>query len=231
MTARDRSSASRGSGKPAKRAAVEGALRRPSDRRHVGLTEATLLDAALEVVRRVGIDNLTMRRFADELGVTQMAAYYHLKNKRELLERVADDILSQIPDTSQLHGTWEDRLRHLALETIEELSKWPGVASLLMRLDPQLPHSIRLIDNAVATLVEAGFTEDEARMAGSMVSTWSLGIVAWRDGRSPGADHPFYPSSDGDATTTNEFVNFALTAMIEGLRQMLGDRSRPRRRA
>lgn len=175
-------------------------------------------------MQRVGLDNLTMRGFAEELGVTQMAAYYHLKNKQELLTRVADGIFSRAPDTSQLDGTWDERLYGLASAMVRELSNWPGVASLLMRLDPLPPNSLRLIDNAVETFLEAGFSPAEAQMAGSVISTWSLGVVAWHDGRAPGVVHPFSPAQNEDATITPEFVDFALTTMIAGLKQMLGRR-------
>lgn len=202
------------------------ANRRASRQRHVGLTEASLVEAALRLVQRVGLDNLTMRGFAEELGVTQMAAYYHLKNKQELLERVADGIFSRIPDTSQLDGTWDERLYGLASAMVRELSKWPGVASLLMRLDPLPPNAIRLIDHAVETLLDAGLSPAEAQMAGPMISTWSLGVVAWRDGRGPGVVHPFSPAQGDDATITPEFIDFALTTMIAGLEQMLARRNR-----
>lgn len=195
--------------------------KRASHQRHVGLTEATLINSALRYIQRVGLDNLTMRGFAADLGVTQMATYYHFKNKQELLAGVADGILSRIADTSQLDGTWDERLYRLASDTVRELARWPGVAALLMRMDPLPPHASRLIDNVVRTLVDAGFSREQAQMAGSMISTWALGLVAWRDGRGPGVSHPFSPTRSDDGELAPEFIDFALTAMIAGLKEML----------
>src|SRR5215216_1979362 len=67
-----------------------------------GLTVEGITVAALEIIRRVGVDGLTMRLLADEMGVTVAATYRHVPNREALLELVLDSVLSavEIPDPS-----------------------------------------------------------------------------------------------------------------------------------
>jgi AcrR family transcriptional regulator len=55
-----------------------------------------ILDAALALVDREGIDALTVRRLASELGVGMMSLYYHVADKDALLEGVAERVLSDV---------------------------------------------------------------------------------------------------------------------------------------
>ncbi|REJ04696.1 TetR family transcriptional regulator [Microbacterium bovistercoris] len=52
---------------------------------------------ALDLLDRVGLPDLSMRRLAAELEVQPSALYWHFANKQELLAAVADRILSRIP--------------------------------------------------------------------------------------------------------------------------------------
>src|SRR5690348_3935164 len=72
------------------------------------LSEDDVVAAALRLTRRVGLAGMSMRALADELGVTTMAAYYHVPNKEALLDLVANAVLNgvQIP----ADGDWTDRL-------------------------------------------------------------------------------------------------------------------------
>ena len=49
------------------------------------LTRERILSTALSMVDEEGIEALSMRRLARELGVDPMAIYHHLPNKRALL--------------------------------------------------------------------------------------------------------------------------------------------------
>lgn len=58
-----------------------------------------VVDTALDLLDRVGLPDLSMRRLATELGVQPSALYWHFDSKQELLAAVADRILARIPDT------------------------------------------------------------------------------------------------------------------------------------
>ncbi|EPL8096522.1 TPA: tetracycline resistance transcriptional repressor TetR(D), partial [Klebsiella pneumoniae] len=53
------------------------------------LNRESVIDAALELLNETGIDGLTTRKLAQKLGIEQPTLYWHVKNKRALLDALA----------------------------------------------------------------------------------------------------------------------------------------------
>jgi AcrR family transcriptional regulator len=62
----------------------------------VPLTTHRILDRAMSIADTDGIDALTMRRLADQLGVEAMSIYHHLPNKNAILDGLAEQVFQQI---------------------------------------------------------------------------------------------------------------------------------------
>lgn len=141
--------------------------------RRSGLTRDDIVAAALDLVRREGIEAVTMRRLADEIGVTPMALYHHIPNKKELLDlavnRVGIDV--QIAHDGRC---WVDQIRDYAHSWREELHRYPGVAGYLLRQDAPPFIAWRVIDDAVSLLVESGFDERTAARAYAALANFVL---------------------------------------------------------
>lgn len=79
------------------------------------LTRGRILSTALSLVDEEGIEALSMRRLAKELGVDPMAIYHHLPNKRALLSALIEEIFSEMrvpePGRSGDLGDWRERVR------------------------------------------------------------------------------------------------------------------------
>lgn len=56
------------------------------------LNRESVIDAALELLNETGIDGLTTRKLAQKLGIEQPTLYWHVKNKRALLDALAVEI-------------------------------------------------------------------------------------------------------------------------------------------
>lgn len=65
-------------------------------KRNEPLTRAEIARAALAMVDRDGVDRFSMRRLAEELGVTTMAVYHHFENKAEILQAAADQVWIEV---------------------------------------------------------------------------------------------------------------------------------------
>ena len=69
------------------------------------------MDAALAVLDAVGMDGLSMRRVAQELGTGAASLYWHVRNKDELFQLVFDRVTREIvlpePDAGPLAGPAE----------------------------------------------------------------------------------------------------------------------------
>ncbi|MDN5618510.1 TetR family transcriptional regulator [Rothia sp. HC945] len=68
----------------------------------MALTRERILETALSLLSDYGLGDLSMRRLATELGVAPGALYYHVRNKQELLTRLAGRMLGPTPDVSRI---------------------------------------------------------------------------------------------------------------------------------
>lgn len=137
------------------------------------LSESEIVEAALRVVRQDGVAKLSMRRLSRDLGVSPMAPYYYVADKRELLDLVASAALAGIHYPPADSGPWQQRLRLLIDQVDEKLRKHPGLGDVLneQMLRPQLG----LIAGVMDILVDAGFTDRNVLAAYAAIHTFVFG--------------------------------------------------------
>ncbi|MFV0316296.1 MAG: TetR/AcrR family transcriptional regulator [Microthrixaceae bacterium] len=87
---------------------------RTAPRRDTPLRRPEINDAALEMIRAVGLDGLSLRRLAEELDVTAPALYAHMRNKSDLLASVAVDGFTQLLNAFDAVGSTDPTERLFA---------------------------------------------------------------------------------------------------------------------
>jgi len=87
--------------------------RAPSARRSTRLDRREIVDCALRLIDRDGLEQLSLRRLASELGVTPAAVYWHVRSKDELLDAVMDVIFAELAPPRCDSGPWTERAREL----------------------------------------------------------------------------------------------------------------------
>jgi Transcriptional regulator len=90
------------------------------------LTKQAVVQRALALADADGLDALTIRRLATELGVTPMALYWHFRNKEELLAGLADRVWSELDTDVDAAEPWHRQLRGL-LESLLQGAAQPSV--------------------------------------------------------------------------------------------------------
>src|ERR1700689_3233488 len=75
------------------------------------LTRERIVAAAVELIEREGVDAVSMRRLAAELGSGVMSLYNHVPSKDALLDGVAEQVMSGIDFSSEPGAGWEDQVR------------------------------------------------------------------------------------------------------------------------
>jgi len=144
------------------------------------LERETVARAALAVLDEVGLDRLTVRRIADALGVQNPALYWHFRNKQDLLDRMAEvmiadafaDIAPAPPDAS-----WSDVLGALAHTFYRALSSHRDGARVIAGANLSGSEIVRVLDDAVRVLRDAGFDALAALNATLTISAFTLGTV------------------------------------------------------
>ncbi|GAB2645403.1 TetR family transcriptional regulator BioQ [Nocardia goodfellowii] len=137
------------------------------------LSEPEIVEAALRVVREDGVEKLSMRRLSRELGVSPMAPYYYVADKRELLDLVASAALAGVRKPPPESGPWQQRLRELIDQIDEKLRKHPGLGDVL--IEQMLGKQLDLIAAIMEILAEAGFNDRNVLAAYATIHTYLFG--------------------------------------------------------
>ena len=129
----------------------------------VRLSKDTVTGRALELADAQGLDRLTIRRLAQDLGVTPMALYWHFRSKEELLAALGDRVWAEIDLELDPDADWAAQLRGLLESLVAMLRAHPCASQLLMAGEKM--HSERSMlasETALAVLARAGFDPDHA---------------------------------------------------------------------
>jgi AcrR family transcriptional regulator len=122
------------------------------------LDRDTVTRVALGVVDAQGVEQLTLRRVAAELGVTPMALYRHVESKDDLLDAVADLLYAEL--TLPRGGDWWHRLAGLARST-RKVALAHGSAHTLFLRPAAGPHARGVATELAAILEQAGIPQSE----------------------------------------------------------------------
>src|SRR6266705_6118990 len=96
------------------------------------LSKSAVVGRAIALADAEGLDALTIRRLAQELGVTPMALCWHFRNKDELLDGLADQIWREIDTDVEAGAAWPAQLRALLESLVRVLREHPCASQLLV---------------------------------------------------------------------------------------------------
>jgi AcrR family transcriptional regulator len=132
------------------------------------LNQDAIVQAALEVVERDGVDGLSMRRIADELGTGPATLYWHVGSKDGLIELVLDRVFAEIELPTPDPERWQGQVRDLMIEARRVFSKYPGLGALTLGRIPMGPTLVRWIEWTLSLLRAAGVPDDIAAYSGDL---------------------------------------------------------------
>jgi AcrR family transcriptional regulator len=125
------------------------------------LSRDKIVECALSVMDAEGPDAVTIRRIAQEFGVTPMALYWHVANKDELLAAMGDALLAEVTPPPAT-GSWSTQLRGVVEALITGLSRHPAAAELVFPRILIHESGLRLTEFTLTLLEDAGFTPEQA---------------------------------------------------------------------
>jgi TetR/AcrR family transcriptional regulator, tetracycline repressor protein len=153
-------------------------------RAYGGLDRDEVVVALRDLAKRVGLQRVTMRELASELGAAVPSVYYHVPSKQTALELVAESVLAEIPLPDG--GPWDTRLIELYCAAREMLLGVPGVAGILQAGTGNEP-ARRLDRHSRGLLGEAGLAKAGAAAAHTVLYTYLLGSIGLEETRSASA--------------------------------------------
>lgn len=146
----------------------------------MSLSRKDVVDAALEVLDRYGLEDLSMRRLADLLGVKAGALYWHVANKQTLLALVGDEILggSRGPAAEPRENVGlAPGIRVWARTLREALLRHRDGAELVASTLPVGLGTVDPVGGLVRAMRERGLSELDARSSSRALVHFVLGHV------------------------------------------------------
>lgn len=167
--------------------------------RRTPLSRDRVLRAAVALADQGGIESLSMRNLAQDLGVVPMALYKHVANKDQLLDGMIDVIVGEI-DPPAGDADWKLAVRRRILSARRVLLRHPWALLAIEARNSATPAILAYLDSMVGTLLAGGFSVDLAHHVMHAMGSRMLGFsqelfdASRRAGRS-GATDPDPPAA------------------------------------
>ena len=164
-----------------------------------------MLRAAIKVADSSGLESLTMRRLAEELGAEAMSLYYHVANKESLLDGIADAVVAEINDVVGTTGApatgagWKAAVRQRILSARRVLLRHPWAPRVLETRTSTSLAVLLYYDGLLRLMRDGGFSYDLIHHALHALGSRALGFT----------QEMFDPSSG----TSDEAATAALESM------------------
>jgi AcrR family transcriptional regulator len=140
------------------------------------LSRERVLETAVSLADRHGIEWLSMRKLADELGVAAMSLYYYVPNKERLIDGMVDIVFGEIEPPS-LELDWKTAMRRRAVSTREALNRHRWAVGHMEGRTHHGPANLRLHDAVLGCLRAAGFSVEMTVHAYSVQDAYIYGFA------------------------------------------------------
>jgi AcrR family transcriptional regulator len=217
--------------------------RRP--RSQTPLSRSRILETGVAVADRDGIDALSMRKLAMQLGVDPMSLYNHVRDKDDLLDGMVDLVIGEIEPVID-DSDWRSSLRRTILGARATLLRHPWAPRVIESRRDASPAAMAYYDAVLGILRQGGFSVEIAHHALHALGSRALGFsqdlfvdsgqevpppdVAAIAARQLAQTHPnlgemamavSHAGGLGPCDDDTEF-NFALDLILDGLERLRG---------
>jgi TetR/AcrR family transcriptional regulator, tetracycline repressor protein len=143
------------------------------------LSRHRVVAEALAMLDQEGLERFSIRRLADRLGVTPMAVYNHVSSKRDLLQAVAEAVVSRV-EYPRVRGDWR-RVVATCFRTLRKAClAHPGAVPLIESSETLHPSIFRPMEITLAALRGAGMGATDAVRAYFLLTAFTLGQFGYQ---------------------------------------------------
>jgi AcrR family transcriptional regulator len=136
-----------------------------------------IVDAAMAIADKGGLDAVSMRTVAERVGVTPMALYRHFDGKVALLDGMVERLVISL-QPERLTGTWDERLTALAHAYRGVAQRHPWSAQLLFSRPSVTPDAVQVTEFIYTAIRQAGVPEPQVGRLERLVTTFVIGYAA-----------------------------------------------------
>jgi AcrR family transcriptional regulator len=144
------------------------------------LSRTAIVERALVIADTEGLGAVTIRRVAQEFGVTPMALYWHVSNKDELLAAMGEEFFAGVDVPVREH--WLDDLRAIMQALVAALRRHPASAPLAAQRVMACEAGLTLAERTFALLLGAGFSQTQTADIGRSAMQTAVMLVTGEAG-------------------------------------------------
>jgi AcrR family transcriptional regulator len=162
------------------------------------LSREAIVDAALAVLDAEGLDAVTMRRVADQLGTGPASLYAHVADKDEMVAAVLDRVITEVPVPDPIDPErWQEQLKEMARASRATFGRHRDIARASLGNVPTGEGALPLMNAMVGILLAGGVSPQVASLSVDILALYftatayeeSLGTFAKDD---PEASEQFH---------------------------------------
>lgn len=143
------------------------------------LSRDLIVDTALKLLEKEGLDALSMRRVAQALSTGPASLYAHVRNRDELCELMFDRVLGEIEISEPDPARWREQLKELCLAQVKAMTMYPGIAQVVINtMIPVGPNALRHGEAMLAILRAGGLSTRQAAFAFDALGLYAKAFAA-----------------------------------------------------
>jgi AcrR family transcriptional regulator len=192
-----------------------------------GLTAPTIAAAAVAIADADGLDAISMRRLAAELGVSTMAAYRHVSGKDDVLELMADLVYGEVDIPGD--ADWRETMRAFArgVRALGLKHPWLTQLSAPQAVSELTPSRLALEERALASLAGLGLDADTAMSVYRTVTVFAHGAIRAEMGlRQLMAEHGWTSGAESRSGLSGQMAWLLNTGRYPAVARWLHDAAR-----
>jgi AcrR family transcriptional regulator len=144
------------------------------------LSRAVITDGAIEFIERRGIDQLSMRALALELGCGTMSLYTHVRNRDDLIASIVEELQRKSASPSiaaQAFASWQEVITSVHLAYRDLAVKYPRSFELLALAPYDVAPVAGSLETLVSSLCRAGLPQDRAYEVLGAIDAYATGFL------------------------------------------------------
>lgn len=130
------------------------------------LSREAIIDSAIKVLDAEGLDAVTMRRVAEQLGTGPASLYAHVSDKDEMVDLVYDRIIQEVEMPAEIDpANWQEQLKDIARSSRNVMHRHKDIARIGLGNIPTGEGALPLMNMMVGILIEGGVAPDIASLS------------------------------------------------------------------
>ena len=140
------------------------------------LNPERVIDGAVRLADRIGVDALTIRKIAEEIDVKPMTIYHHVPNKEAIIDGMVDAVFAEV-DLPPTDVEWREAMTRRCRSMRAVLADHPWASPLMEKRTSPGPATLTHHDAVLGCLRRAGFSLQLTAHAYALIDAFLYGFA------------------------------------------------------